>query len=128
MSDLGKRMIKVIIIIMALACIVGALYYRGKLNWNFISGVMLGGSSSILKVFMLDQAVKRAVKEKTIINVNFFTIQSILRLLVSAIVLLAAALLNYFDLLATAIGVLAFNIATYFIRAKEKPAKTPELS
>ncbi len=128
MSNLAKSMIKVTLIITALFLLVGVLYYRSWQALPFVTGLALGEGSSIVKVLMLDQTVKKAVKQNTGLTANFFALQALWRLLISAGVLVLAALLSFIDLLGAALGVLSFNLATYFLRSKEKAQTSCEVN
>lgn len=113
LSDIAKRMIKVILII-ALLCITGSIiYYRSLEFLPFFIGVILGSVASIGKAVLLDRAIDKALKMENKQAGKYLTIQNILRLLVSGLVLMIGALAPQVSIWGVAAGILAFPFATY---------------
>ena len=79
LSDLTKRMI-VSISIIALICIFGsAIYYRSMDFLPFMYGVFIGSLVSIVKVFLLEHAVDKAITMEQKHAGNYVGIQHMLR-------------------------------------------------
>ncbi|GAA4653140.1 hypothetical protein GCM10023142_02780 [Anaerocolumna aminovalerica] len=120
LSDLAKKMI-VSISIIALICILGSvIYYRSLYFLPFMWGVFLGSFVSIIKVFLLDHAVDKAVKMEQKHAGNYMSIQHMLRLLLSGIVLVLGALVPQISLWGVAAGILAFQLAAYSLKFTPK--------
>jgi hypothetical protein len=120
LSDLTKRMI-VSISIIALICIFGsAIYYRSMDFLPFMYGVFIGSLVSIVKVFLLEHAVDKAITMEQKHAGNYVGIQHMLRLLLSGAVLVLGALVPQISLWGVAAGVLTFQLATYSLKFSSK--------
>ena len=120
LSDLTKRMI-VSISIIALICIFGsAIYYRSMDFLPFMYGVFIGSLVSIVKVFLLEHAVDKAITMEQKHAGNYVGIQHMLRLLLSGAVLVLGALVPQVSLWGVAAGVLTFQLATYSLKFSSK--------
>lgn len=120
LSDLAKRMILTISAI-ALICILGsAIYYRSLVFLPFMFGVLLGSATSILKVFLLERAVDAALSMEEKRAGSYVSLQHILRLLLSGIVLFLGAVVPQISLWGTAAGILAFQLAVYNVKFTSK--------
>lgn len=116
LSDLAKKMI-IIISIIALICIsCSAIYYRSLDFLPFMYGVFLGSLTSIVKVFLLDHAVDKAMTMEQKRAGNYVSIQHMLRLLLSGVVLVIGAVAPQISLWGVAAGILAFQVATYGLK------------
>ncbi len=116
LSDLAKKMI-ISISIIALICILGSVIYYHSLDFlPFMYGVFLGSFVSIIKVFLLEHAVDKAVTMEQKRAGNYVGIQHMLRLLLSGIVLVLGALVPQISLWGVAAGILAFQLATYSLK------------
>ena len=73
-----------------------------------------------LKVFLLDHAVDKAVKMEQKHAGNYMSIQHMLRLLLSGIVLVLGALVPQISLWGVAAGILAFQLAAYSLKFTPK--------
>jgi len=120
LSYLAKRMIFTILII-ALVCILGsAIYYRSLDFIPFLLGVILGSVVSIAKVFLLERAVDKALSMEQKRAGNYVSIQHLLRLMLSGVVLFLGAIVPQISLWGVAAGIFAFQLAVYNVKFTSK--------
>lgn len=120
MSDLAKRMLKIIILI-TVVCIVGSFIYHRSLEFlPFLFGALLGSAVSVTKVFLLEKAVNKALDMEQKNATNYVTLQHLLRLFLSGAVLLLGALVPQISLWGVAAGILSFQVAVYGLKYTEK--------
>lgn len=125
-SKEAKVMIKWIVAISLVACILSLIYFSvtGGSSGPFVLGVLLGGVSSIVKVYLLDKAVDKVLdaskdQGRKLMRNNYF-----LRLGVSAGALLLGALVEGISLWGVVIGVLAYQLSIRPIKGNfEKEGK-----
>jgi hypothetical protein len=116
LTDLAKRMVFSIGII-AFICILGSIiYYRSLGFLPFMFGVFLGSALSIIKVFLLERAVDAALIMEQKRAGNYVSLQHLLRLLLSGVVLVLGALVPQISLWGVAAGILAFQLAIYNLK------------
>lgn len=122
-NSMKKRMF-VTILIVAAACIIGAIIYYGSRGFlPFMLGVLLGSALSIGKTLLLVRTVDNALKKEAKQSAGYVNIQHILRLLLTAAVLLIAALIPQINLWGAIAGVLSYNLAIYSIGFSRKTKK-----
>lgn len=120
LSDLAKRMI-ITILIIVLACVLGSvLYYRSLDFLPFLFGAILGSLVSIVRVFLLERAVDKAVEMEKKQAGNYVTIQHLLRLLLSGLALVLGATVPQINLWGVVAGILAFQLALYNLKFTSK--------
>lgn len=120
MSNLAKRMVITIIAIAFISIFISVVYYR---SWGFLSfsiGVTLGSGLSILKVFLLKRAIEKVLGMEGKMAGSYISLQHILRLLLTGLVLLLGALVPQVNLWGVVVGVFAFQIAIYTVRFASK--------
>ena len=125
LSDIAKRMIKVICIFLLLLIAASAAYYRSIAFLPFAAGASLGVALNVLKVILLDRAVSKAVRMEKERAGNYIRIQHFLRFLLTGGVLVAAALLPFISIWGAAAGICTLQIALFFAKRSgdAKPAK-----
>ncbi|MBU5595471.1 ATP synthase subunit I [Amphibacillus sp. MSJ-3] len=120
LSDLAKKMVYTILII-ALICILSSVIYHRSLDFlPFAFGVLLGSAVSIAKVFLLERAVNKALEMEQKHAKNYVSIQHVLRLLLSGVVLVLGAIMPQLSLWGVAAGILAFQVAVYNVKFTAK--------
>lgn len=120
LSDLSKKMITSILII-GLICIIGsAIYYRSLSFLPFMIGVILGSAASIGRVLLLERTVDKALTMEQKNAGNYVSLQHILRLLFSGVVLVIGAIVPQINLWGVVAGVLAFQLAIYSLKFTTK--------
>lgn len=120
LSDLAKKMVYTILII-ALICILSSVIYHRSLDFlPFAFGVLLGSTVSIAKVFLLERAVNKALEMEQKHAKNYVSIQHVLRLLLSGVVLVLGAIMPQLSLWGVAAGILAFQVAVYNVKFTAK--------
>ena len=112
-SNLAKRMTRAILIISVLFIVASVIYYRSLAFIPFLLGTLLGTAVSIWKVFVLEQAVDRALAMDKKKAGNFVGLQQLLRLFVTGIVLFLGAIVPQISLWGVASGIIAFQLALY---------------
>lgn len=112
-SNLAKRMTRTILIISVLFIVASVIYYRSLAFIPFLLGTLLGTAVSIWKVFVLEQAVDRALAMDKKKAGNFVGLQQLLRLFITGIVLLLGAVVPQISLWGVAAGIIAFQLALY---------------
>lgn len=120
LSDIAKRMIKVILII-SLICITGSIiYYRSTEFLPFLYGVLLGGLTSILKVYLLDRSLDKSLAMEEKKAISYLTLQNIIRMILSGLALVIGALVPLISIWGVAAGILAFSLAAYSEKFRTK--------
>jgi|SRR5699024_453425 len=123
LSDLAKRMVFAILIITFIGVLSATIYHRSLDVLPFLYGAILGSTVSIIKVFLLEHAVNKALEMGQKKAGNYVTIQHILRLLLSGVVLAIGAIAPQISLWGVVTGILAFQIAVYSLKNTPKTAK-----
>lgn len=116
LSKLAKRMILTIIAIALICILTSVVYYRSLDFLPFMLGVILGSVASIVKVFLLEHAVDNALTMEEKRAGNYVSIQHILRLLLSGVILFLGAVVPYISLWGVVAGILAFQLAIYNVK------------
>ncbi|HZK28444.1 MAG TPA: ATP synthase subunit I [Thermoclostridium sp.] len=132
LSDLARRMI-ISILAITLICIVGSIiYHRSFAFLGFLFGSIIGIAVSIIKVFLLESSVDKALTMDKNAAVKYITFQYFLRMLLSGAALIIGAIVTHISLWGVVAGVLAFPFATYLekfrSKSKEEPSKSKEKS
>lgn len=120
LSKLAKKMISTIIIISLVAVILSAIYYRSLDFLPFLFGIILGSSLSISKVFLLEKAVDKALDMDNKRAGNYASLNHMLRLLLSGIVLFIGAIVPQISLWGVVAGILAFQLSLYSLKNYSK--------
>ena len=119
-SNLAKRMTRAILIISVLFIVASVIYYRSLAFIPFLLGTLLGTAVSIWKVFVLEQAVDRALAMDKKKAGNFVGLQQLLRLFITGIVLFLGAVVPQISLWGVAAGIIAFQLALYLEQLTNK--------
>lgn len=115
-STLAKRIVISILVVAVFFIVAAVIYYRSFAVLPFVLGTVIGTGVSIWKVFVLERAVDRALgMEKNKAN-NYVSIQQLLRLAVTGVVLFLGATVPQISLWGVAAGILAFQLAIYLER------------
>ena len=96
--------------------------FADPLAWG--KGVLFGGLFTILRLKMMEIAVKKAVSKPSGRASGYMSAQYFIRYLMSAAVLIVAALEPSIDVLATALAMLSLKVATY-VQKRKKLDRTP---
>lgn len=115
-SYIAKRMIGAIALINVAAILMSILYYRSLDFLPFLLGIILGAAVSILKVFLLERAVDKALEMDKKKAGNYVSFQHIFRLLISGVVIFIGAVVPQISLWGVAVGILSFQAAVYNVR------------
>ena len=116
LSDLSKRMIKVVCILTALTLAAGAAFYRYFSYLPFAFGALLGAALNILKIIMLNRTVIRLSSVTVERARNYALVQHLARFALTGAVLLLSAMLPFLDIWGAATGIFIFQIAAYSMK------------
>jgi len=118
----AKKMANVIVILSFAVIIAGTAYnlYRSLPFLPFALGVLLFLGVNILKVFMIEQSIKKIVDTNDKKTYNYFRLQYLLRFVITGAALAAAALLDFISLWGALAGVLIFQISAYTLKSFTK--------
>lgn len=119
-SPLAKRMIITILIIALASVLISIIYYRSLDFLPFLYGIILGSVVSIAKIFLLEHTVNKAIDLEKHKASSYVTVQYILRLVVTGVVLYLGAVVPQINLLGVVVGILAFQAAVYSTKLKQK--------
>lgn len=120
LSDLAKRMIWTILIIGFVFIIGSVIYYRSLDFLPFFFGVSLGSVVSIVKVFLLDNTVNKALSMDKTGAGKYVSLQYFIRFFLTGVVLYIGAVVPDINLWGVAAEVIAFQLATYGIKFANK--------
>lgn len=105
------------ILIISLICVLGSVvYYRSMASIPFVLGVLVGSAVSIVKVFLLERTVDKAITMDIGKAGGYVSLQHVLRLLFSGAALYMGAVVPHISLWGVAAGILAFQLAVYNIK------------
>lgn len=119
-SDLAKQMITTILIISLVCVLISIIYYRSFGFLPFLFGAVLGCVVSIAKVFILERAVDKALNMEQKAAGAYVSLQHLLRLFLSGIVLFIGAVVPQISIWGVAAGILSFQAAVYRIKFTSK--------
>lgn len=119
-SNLAKKMI-ITILIISVICVLGSvIYYRSLKFLPFLFGVILGSTMSIVKVFILERVIDKALTMEQKTAGKYVSLQHLLRLFLSGIVLFLGAVVPQISLWGVAAGILSFQVAAYNVKFTSK--------
>ncbi|MCL2812358.1 MAG: hypothetical protein FWD25_10810 [Clostridia bacterium] len=116
MSDIAKRMLLVVGALWLLLVAASAIYYRSMDFLPFALGALLGVALNVVKILMLDRAVKNAVRMDEVRAGGYIRLQHFLRLMLTGLVFVLAALVPFISLWGAAAGVLTLQVALFFAK------------
>ena len=120
LSDLAKKLIISVLVITFICILIAAIYYRSLAVLPFLYGGILGCLASIFKIILLERAVNKAVEMQTNRAGAYIGLQNFLRFAITAIALLAGALVPQISLWGVLAGIMAYQIAVYALRFTSK--------
>lgn len=115
-SELAKKMVLIIFIGSIISIIGGVIYYRSFGCLPFLFGVIIGGGASIIKVFMLERTVNRAVDMDGKTVGNFVRFQQLSRTFLTIIALVITAVIPGISLWGGAVGILLYPLSAYLLK------------
>ena len=116
MSDIAKRMLLVVGALWLLLVGASAAYYRSRDFLPFALGALLGVALNVAKILMLDRVVKNAVRMDEARAGGYIRLQHFLRLMLTGLVFVLAALVPFISLWGAAAGVLTLQVALFFAK------------
>lgn len=124
MSDTCKRLSAVIAVLGLVALIVGLFFAGNKIYW--IVGIVLGTAVSLVKVYMLEKTLNRAVDMDPKNANNYTRANYTMRLVVSVVIVVLACVVEQVNVIGVLIGLLLVQPAAYitnFITANKEKIK-----
>lgn len=109
-------MMLTILIVTGLGIVASIIYYRSWEFLPFLYGAIIGGTVSLIKVYLLERTVNKVMTMEGQQATNYATLQNLLRLGLTALGLLAGALIPGVNLWGAILGVIAYQPAVYSIR------------
>ena len=116
LSELSKRIILAVCILFAIIVLVSVIYYRSFEFLAFALGAFLTCGLNIVKIIMLERTVDKAVEMEIAQAKNYITAQYLLRLAITAVVLVAAALAPFINIWGAVIGIITYQPAVYSVK------------
>ena len=121
MSDTCKKLSTVIAVLGLIALVVGLFFAGNKIYW--IVGIVLGTIASLIKVYMLERTLDKAVDMDPKNANNYTRANYTMRLVVSVVIVVLACLVEQINVVGVLIGLLLVQPAAYitnFITANKK--------
>ena len=115
-SKIRKRMILTICITSLVFLAAGALVYRSAAVFPFALGLFMMAGLNVAKVFMLERSVNVALDKEAKSGGSYIRLQYIIRFLLTGLVLLVAAMVDFIDLWGAFAGIFTFQIAAYSLK------------
>lgn len=113
LSKVAQRMVQTILILSVIVLLI-SLLFRSYIEFvPLLLGLTLGSGTSILKVILLDKAVDKSLTMDKKKATNYVSLQHMLRLFLTAVVLFVGAVVDGINLWGVVIGVLAYQLAAY---------------
>ena len=116
MSAIAKKMMRILCILLFVLVAAAVLYYRSFSFLPFALGALLGTAVSAGKVLLLDRAVDKAIAMEKKKAGSYITLQHILRLVLTAGVLVLGAVVPAISLWGVAAGIFAYPISMYVLK------------
>lgn len=120
LSNLAKKMIFRIVAIAVAFILLSVIYHRSLAFVPFLYGALLGTAISISKVFLLERAVNHALEMGQKRAGSYVSLQHVLRLLLTGVVLFLGAIVPQISLWGVAAGIISFQLAVYGLRFSER--------
>jgi hypothetical protein len=112
-------LIRNVVIMLLLVLVVGLFIVSHKLA--FTLGIILGGFVTIIKIFMMQETMEKAMTKEPYAATNYVRAQYFLRYIITFLVLFIGVYTSYVDFIGLAIGLLALKPAAYLQGKLEPP-------
>ena len=114
----ASKMVQVILVLSVLIAAAGAVFFRSVEAVPFAAGVAMAAAVNITKVILLKKSVESALSKDAVTAKYHLQSTYFLRLLLTASVLIGAALLpdSIVNLFGVIFGIFTLNIASYSMR------------
>lgn len=120
LSELAKQTIAAILVIAFTFLIGSLLYYRSLDFIPYMIGLVLGSVVSVVKVMLVERAVEKALRMDQQRVGGYVGGQYLLRMLLTAVVLIIGALVSWISLWGVAAGVIAFQLGIYLVQLRNR--------
>ena len=116
LSEAAGKMLFSISVLSSASVIAGFLYYRSVAALPFAAGIVLMYGTNILRIVMLDRTAGAVALTEGMAYANRVKLQYLARQLLTALVLVIAALTPYVSLWGAAAGIVTWSVAAYSLR------------
>ena len=120
LSSLAKQTIVAILLATSAFLLGSVLYHRSLGFLPFMVGLVLGSVVSIAKVMLVERAVEKALRMDQQRVGGYVGGQYLLRMLLTAVVLIIGALVSWISLWGVAAGVIAFQLGIYLVQLRNR--------
>lgn len=120
LSELAKQTIAAILVIAFTFLLGSLLYYRSLDFIPYMIGLVLGSVVSVVKVMLVERAVEKALGMDPQRVGGYVGGQYLLRMLLTAVVLIIGALVSWISLWGVAAGVIAFQLGIYLVQLRNR--------
>jgi len=120
LSELAKQTIAAILVIAFTFLLGSLLYYRSLDFIPYMIGLVLGSVVSVVKVMLVERAVEKALRMDQQRVGGYVGGQYLLRMLLTAVVLIIGALVSWISLWGVAAGVIAFQLGIYLVQLRNR--------
>lgn len=106
-------------IILLVALVFGLFIVENKMAYTF--GIIIGGAATVVKVFMMENTMEKAVLKQPHEATNYVRAQFMLRYIITFLVLFIGVYTPYISLIGLGIGVFSLKPAAYIQGLLEPP-------
>lgn len=118
-SQMAKKMMNGILLLTLLSLVIAVLVYRSLAVLPFVYGLLMAVAVSLVKVLLLERAVNRALTMEKNKAGLYVSVQHLLRLALSAVPLLIAALVPAINLWGAVVGIFTYQLSLYILKFTE---------
>ncbi len=118
-SQMAKKMMNGILLLTLLSLVIAVLVYRSLAVLPFVYGLLMAVAVSLVKVLLLERAVNRALTMEKNKAGLYVSVQHLLRLALSVVPLLIAALVPAINLWGAVVGIFTYQLSLYILKFTE---------
>ena len=108
-----------ILLLTLLSLVIAVLVYRSLAVLPFVYGLLMAVAVSLVKVLLLERAVNRALTMEKNKAGLYVSVQHLLRLALSVVPLLIAALVPAINLWGAVVGIFTYQLSLYILKFTE---------
>ena len=125
----SKKMILFICLTALVMIVGGVIFYRSLQAFNFALGVILSSLLNVFKLFLLERTARKTLDmTDPKAGKAYISLQYILRYVLSAAILLVAAVVPFINVMGAVFGIFTLQISVLIVRSMkfpEEPADPP---
>ena len=117
LSPMAKKIAGMICVLALVFILISVVFFRSWEFWPFAVGVLMGAVFSLVRIILLDRSVDRAIAKGTSFKKSTAVLQSLLRLILAALILILAAISGFPSMLwGTGAGILTMPLAAFSMK------------